>query len=535
MLTENHAHRNRKIFCLCLYLAICWLFPAGARDVSITILHTADVHGSLEACLADSDWKENNHGREQEVQGATGGLLRCASVINRIREQEKNVILIDCGDFFQGSVESFLSRGLVMARVAAAMKYDAFVVGNHEFDWGVETLRKFYREARIPVLSSGLVTPPGFSLPFAEPWLVREIEGVRLVIVGLTNPLIPNWSRPRLLGEICFQDVFEALSATLAEARKISPDILVLAAHQGWREWGDDMANKINGIAQRFPDFDLIIGAHTHQAVEAREVNRIAYTQAGSHARWLGKVDLVYDNGLRKLVKIKPGLISVDGTVPEDAGLGALVAADIRAAKKYLANRIGENRRELTPAAGHDGQSGIQTLISAALAEAVEADVVMHGTLTSSSLPAGIVRMADVWRIIPYENTIGRAALTMDEIRAVLEENAGYYGKPQFRGVYGIIYDLNINAPAGKRVSNLRLRTGRKPQEGERIYFAVNSYDLASAGGRFPLLRQTMERSSSGLAEIDLDTRAALVSYIRGHSPLDIQAAQGAVINNKKK
>lgn len=533
MLSETSRRRNQKVLLLCL--AVLWLAPAGAggREIAITILHTADVHGRQEDCPAPRDDNGRDRAQAPELQGAAGGLLRCASAIGRIRAQEKNVVLVDCGDFFQGSAESFLTRGAVMARAAANLKYDAFVVGNHELDWGAEALRSFYRQAQIPVLSAGLVAPAGAALPFAEPWLVRDFEGVRLVIIGLTNPLIPGWSRPRLLGGICFPDTFEALGAALAGARKLAPDILVLVAHQGWREWGDDQANHISGIAKRFPDFDLIIGAHTHQAVEARTVNRIVYTQAGSHAFWLGRVDLRYDDRARQLKKIEPKLVPVDETVPPDAALEALVGADIRAAKKHLGEKLGENRRALAAAPGRDGQSGIQTLIAAALAEAAAAEVVLHGALTPAALPAGAVRMADIWRIMPYENTIGRAALTMDEIRAILEENAGYFGKSQFRGVYGITYDLDPAAPPGARVSNLRLAAGRKPREDGRVIFAVNSYDLASAGGRFTRLRAIMESAGAKLAETDLDTRAAVAGYIRGHAPLDLEAAPGAVIKRK--
>ena len=532
MLSKTAMRSNQNVFLLCLALLWCGR-PGGAsaREIAITLIHTADVHGTLEACPSGNGEARD---REQwpELQGKAGGLLRCATLICKIRAQAENVVLVDCGDFFQGSVESFLTRGGVMARAAACLKYDALVVGNHEFDWGADVLRDFYRKAQVPVLCAGLVAPKGEELPFSAPMFVREFEGVRLVVIGLTNPLIPSWSRPRLLGGMHFQDTFEALRAALAGARKLSPDILVLVAHQGWREWGDDRANNINAIARCFPDFDLIIGAHTHQAVKASEVSRIVYTQSGSHAFWLGRVDLLYDDRARKLKKIAPALVPVEGSLPPDAALEALVEADIRAAKQHLGRKIGENRRELTADAGRCGQSGVQTLIAVSLAEAAGVEVVLHGALSQASLPAGAIRMADVWRIMPYENTIGKANLTMAEIREILEENAGYFGKTQFRGVCGITYSLDRSAPRGARVSRLRLSSGRAPGEAERIAFAVNSYDLASAGGRFPRLREIMEGPAAGLIETDLDAREAVAGYIRRHSPLEIETAPGAAIKH---
>jgi hypothetical protein len=115
-------------------------------------------------------------------------------------------------------------------------------------------------------------------------------------------------------------------------------------------------------------------------------------------------------------------------------------------------------------------------------------------------------------------------------MKEILEENSRYYGKDQFRGVYGITYELNPRAPIGKRVSNLRLSNGREIKNDERISFAVNSYDLASAGGRFPRLREIMERPEAGLEETDKDTREAVIKHIGAHSPLDIKAAPGAKI-----
>jgi len=101
-----------------------------------------------------------------------------------------------------------------------------------------------------------------------------------------------------------FPDTLDALRTALAQARKIKPDILILAVHQGWRKWGDNPANEINAIARAFPEFNVILGAHTHQVVAWKTVNGVAYTQAGCYGLWLGVVRLVFDTQTRR-VKIK--------------------------------------------------------------------------------------------------------------------------------------------------------------------------------------------------------------------------------------
>lgn len=529
-LRVKHSMCNKIIPVFLLVVSACF-----GRDVKITILHTADLHGHIDSARIEGS--ENNSALPAGSGGRpiyAGGLLRCATVINHARSQETNVLLIDCGDLFQGTVESYLTRGEVMMKAVKYLRYDALVVGNHEFDWGVERLRALYRESAIPVLDAGIGAPGGETLPNGRPFLVREFEGVRVAIVGLTNPLIPRWQRPRLLGGLQFPSSADALREVMGAVRKLQPDIIVLVVHQGLRQWGDDRANMIKKIAKSFPDFDLIIGAHTHQAVEAEETNRILYTQAGCHGRWLGKVALRYDTEKRFLRKIESSLIAVGSEIKPDPGMQELVDASLRSARKYLREKIGENSVELTAAAETPGQSGVQTLIAAAMAEAADAEVAYHGTLTEAALPAGVVRMGDVWRIVPYENTIGKAWLTISELKEILEENSGYLGKDQFRGVFGITYELHKLAPAGERVHNVRLTNGKPVENNRRISVAVNSYDLASAGDRLPRLRAIMEKPEAGLEETDDDTREAVIEFVRTHSPLNIEAAAGAKLMGRR-
>ena len=573
------------------------LVPAlTAREVAITLLHTADVHGHVAAVSSE---RENGPG-EPGVTGGPGvmggGLLRCATRIEEIRRRDANVILVDCGDLIQGSPESFLTQGRIVVEAVRQLRYDALVPGNHEFDGGVDALRHFYAQAQIPVLAANIrsskerqlttrpgrrpsptcgrgqppagpsscsftvegdATPPDFAseepaLPGAVPFLCKEVDGIRVVVVGLSNPLIPLWSRPRLLGDVTFETSLVALRRVMPLVRAQKPDILVLAAHQGWREWGDDPANEINVIARAFPEFNVILGAHTHQAVEWKTVNGVAYTQAGCYGLWLGVTRLVFDTQTRRLKSKQIQLLAVDSTVAPDKTMEDQVAKSLQETKTYLNQAVGVAAVELEPTSRVRGQSAIQTLIAGAIAERVQADVVIHRALTEASLRAGRITMRDVWRIVPYDNYIGVAHLTLDELRQILEENSGFFKSREFRGVYGLTYDLKPKAPAGERISNIRLNGKQKPDDRRqtpedrpekaddppsperfggqgRVRMAFNSYDMASAGGRFRRLRAILDQSTSRLEECpDVDTRAAVLAYLHRHQPLDIQAAPGA-------
>ena len=516
--------------------AVLLLAPALlAREVAITLLHTTDVHGHVAAVSS-----------EREKEG--GGLLRCATRIAEIRRRDANVILVDCGDLIQGSAESFLTQNRIIVEAVRQLRYDALVPGNHEFDGGVDVLRRFYAQAQIPVLAANIHGLQEPALPGAAPFLCKDVDGVRVAILGLTTPLIPLWSRPRLLDDVTVEASLVALRRLLPLVRAQKPDILVLAVHQGWRKWGDDPANEINAIARAFPEFDVILGAHTHQAVEWETVNGVAYTQAECYGLWLGVVRLVFDTQTRRVKSKQIQLLAVDSSVAPDKILEDQVAKSLKETKQYLNQAVGVAAVEHNPTSRTRGQSAIQTLIAESIAERVQADVVIHRALTEASLRAGRITMRDIWRIVPYDNYIGVAHLTLDELRQILEENSGFFNSREFRGVYGLTYDLKPKAAAGARVSNIRL-TGstwsgergassveRKSAADERVRVAFNSYDMASAGGRFPCLRAILDQSTSRLEEFpDADTRAAVLAYLRRHQPLDIQAAPGAHVVREPK
>ncbi len=489
-----------------------------AAEVSLTLLYTADLHGHFEATAAGGD------------AALSGGLLRCAALIRALREQEPNLLLLDGGDLFQGTAAGYLDRGDTVMSAVRMLGYDALVPGNHEFDWGAANLLRLYRQGGIPVLAANLrpAAGGGRDAPPWQPFLIRELSGVRVAVVGLANPLTASWIRPRLLDGLEFQGSVAALRRILPAVRQQQPDVLVLAAHQGWRRWGDNPANEINAIARAFPEFDVILGAHSHQAVESAEVNGVLYVQPECHGRWLAKVSLRVDPARRRVTWRRSELLAAGPGVAPDPILARACAGALAGAREVLDREVGRAAADHEAASRYPGQSRVQALIARAIAEATGAEVVFHGALSEAALRRGRIRMRDLWRIVPYENTLAVAALTPDELREILEENSRFLKSEQFRGVYGIVYDLRPSRPEGDRVSRLRLADGREPEPDRRLRVAFNSHDLASAGGRFPRLREIAERPSSRLEETDLDTREAVLAYIRKHTPLDVPAEEGA-------
>jgi len=487
-----------------------------ARDVSITILHTCDLHGNVLPT--------------ESYEGKTnlGGIARCATAIRRVRAQTKNVLLLDAGDTLQGTAVSLLSDGQVMVKCLNYLHYDAWIWGNHEFDWGLDKLGACADRAEMPILNANVQTAGRGGNPISQriasrlkPYVLREVDGVKVAIIGLNTPGIPNWSRPRLIDGLKFVDSVETLRKVLPEARAAGAQALVLVCHQGYRETGDDYANQINAIARNFPELDVIIGGHTHRNFPEFKVHNVLYCQADYYGIYLGRIDLVVDTDTGRVVKRQANTLLMDDRIPLDEGIRHLAANETDRAEKVLNTVIGEAAGEFGARAAPRKETPIHDLILRAIAEGlrargVEVDAVVHGVFEhQATLKKGAITVGDIWRVVPYENTIGVAQLTPAELREVLDENAGAYTSHAFRGIWGLKWVFDPDGRKGERTLALLRPDGLLLADGQRLAVAFNSYDLAGGGTRWKRLRELVDRPEARLLEYDFRTREAVVDYIR--------------------
>ena len=493
----------KRSFSSWLAVVLLWGGALFAREVPLTLLYTTDLHGHILSVPT-----------KKEPRGA-GGMLRCATLIEQVRAQEKYVLLLDDGDTIQGSAESWLTGGRCMTRAMELLHYDAWCLGNHDFDWGTTNLVQLLAKTKLDVLAANIEP----ALPGVRPYFIKEIHGVRVAIIGLTNPFIPKWTRPELLGDYHFAAPVETLAQLLPTVRAEKPDVMVLLIHEGYRPAGDDGANEIHALAKRFPEFDAILGGHLHEIVVAPPGLGLLYLEAGCHGDAVGRVDLVFDYDKHKVVRRAASVLIASHGVPESAELRRHLSHELARAERYLAEQVGTAATTISANAAVRGQSPLQQLLCAAIAEKVQADIVLHGAFSESGLATGAVTMRDLWRVVPYENRIGVAHLTMQEIHAILEENATATGD-HFLGVWGLAYDLHPGAPAGQRVQNLRLADGTKAHAKKRFVVALNSHTLASGGGRFPTVPQLVAEPHTRFTLTTNDTRTAVADYVRAHSPL---------------
>lgn len=495
----THMH---KIFLLLLTL---FAGEVLARPVNITLLFTTDLHGHI--------WPTTDYEGRENV----GGFLRCAHQIEQLRAVHTNALLLDMGDTFQGSPESYLTQGRLIVDGLNVLRYDAWVLGNHEIDWGPAALRRLHDQAEVPFLAANLFFNQEEDnwLPKIQPYVMREIDGVKVAIIGLTTPGIPRWSRPHLLDGAMFKESVVTLQAVLPLVKEAGADVIVVAAHQGYKERGDDFANEVQTIARAFPEIDVILGGHSHKPVADMRFNGVLYAQAGYHGIWVGQIDMVYDTVEKKVVEKSGQLYDMDDSVPYHAALLERWKGDLETAKISLDEVIGFIPEELSTSDDALGRSPVQQLIGRAIAEGAAAELVLHGTLSDESIPSGPMTYRDVWTIVPYENTIGIMELTTEQIRAVLNEGRGRYAASRSLAPYGFTYSVAPHGPADQQITEFRDLEGN-PLHGRRRYaVAMNSYTLASGGNRYNVARDLADAPENRLRMLPDDTRQLVVDHIK--------------------
>ncbi len=487
----------------------------------VSILHTTDLHGHITPTQSYPDEKGN-------VTPDVGGLARCATQIRNWRRENPNHFLLDVGDVYQGTHVSHANRGRLMLKLMNLLKYDAWVIGNHEFDWGLPPLQNAVEASNAAVLGSYLKfrgkfvnTLPEGSHPLAKirPYHIREIAGFRIAVIGSVTPGLPSWTPGDLLAGVTVEPPLRSLTYALSRLKKETEkvDAVLLAAHMGLKaaNAADDFANRIKSIAREVRELNCIIGGHTHRTFDWHDLDGTPYTQAGYHGVWCGRVELVFDKSSRRLVTVRGGLRMMDSGVEQDPVILAASATEREASAAELSRQIGTLEVELPFESAPGSPSPSLRLITRSIRHALEkrgaaVDAVLHGCFRENGVKAGPFTVADAWEVIPYENRLCTADFTPQELTVILEEV--FKAKHSSHNLDGFRVGVRKERASWK-VTDLRLDDGSALEAGHRYRVALNSYDAQSGGRRYPTLAKLIAEKTTAFKGYEMETREALIEW----------------------
>jgi len=479
--------------------------------VTISILHTTDLHGHI---LPTVDYNDNPD---------LGGLARCATQIRQWQRANPNSIVIDIGDVYQGTELGLRTRGATMIRCLNALAYDAWVVGNHDFDWGLGTLADCVGLSAMPVLAGnammtgvpvGKLEESAGSLAKLRPWLLKEVAGFRIAVIGLTTPALATWLPPEKWRGFDLLDPVESLRGLLREVSAQKPDAILLAGHMGLTR-RDDYANRVGALTSEFPQLVAYIGGHTHQNHSSETVNRVLYTQADHYGIYVGKVDLTFDLASRRLLHREAFTVQMTNGISLDPLVLSVAQTELDAADKVLAQPMGDLTEPFDVASAFGRPSDIERLIGSSMIAALgkkgmQIDGVVHGLFDEKHpLAPGTKRVADAWDVLPYENEIVTIELGRDDFLALARDFAS---SRDVRNIMGVRV-VGSRQDGAFQVDDLLSADG-SPLPAKAFYrIALNSYDSQSGGQRFPTVAKLVASPSNRRILHPIQIRDAFIDF----------------------
>ncbi len=530
------------VLCL-LVLSIIAVFPGeglvAPQRVQITVLGTTDLHGNIYPIDYYTNKPDNR------------GLAKVATLIKRVRREQPNVVLIDSGDTIQGTpLESFHGRKNnqpidPMMLAMNSLQYDAMAVGNHEYNFGLKVLEKARSEAKFPWLS-GNTYEISTGKTHYQPYVIKEIAGVRVGILGLTTPGVPNWDNPPNYAGLEFHNpIIEAKKWVRIMRTRERADVVIVSMHMGL---GEDLRtgevnpgqvpheNEAVSIARQVPGIDAIFMGHTHRETPSVYINGVLLTQANHWGRHLARADLYLEKRVNRWRVVAKGArtIPVDDRVEPDPEILKLAEPYDRETQNWLSRTIGESAEELTAREARFRDSAIIDLIQKVQLEAGKADVSMVAVFNSEArIAKGPVSVRDIAGLYVYENTLVVLEVTGQQLKEALEHSARYFktytpGKPireqidekipayNFDIAEGVTYDLDISKPMGQRILNLTFK-GQQVKPDQKFRLATNNYRVNGGGG------YSMYKSAPVVYRSSEEIRELIIDWLERHKTVPIE------------
>lgn len=460
-LSRPYRHFASTLAVIMLLLAAPW---AGATEPGVTVLTICDVY---------------QIGPTGE-QGEKGGFARLATLLDTLRAEDPEALLLLPGDFLSPSLMSSLFQGRQMVEVLNAVGISAASPGNHEFDQGWANLQERVRESRFPWIISNMTwqgqPPPGMVAS-----QLRTIKGVEVGIFALIGPETKDLVA--LDEGLAIQDPFVAAKAQVADLRARGARLVIALTHLDYAV-EQRLAREVAGI-------DLIVAGHDH--IVARElIGNTLLVESGMDLEVLGKVQLTA--GAPKRLE-QATFLPINAAIAEQPALAAVVQGYQARLDLALDQEVGRSEVALdaTNQTVRKEESNLGNLVADAVREATGADlgIINGGGLRGNRLiPPGPITRKTILGLMPFGNVVVKLRIDGQVLKAMLEHGVADWeqGKGRFPQVSGLAFTLEVHAPPGQRVRDLTV--GEHPWRPDAAYTLATTDYLAEGGDGYQMLRQ---------------------------------------------
>ncbi len=510
----------KKTIITLILLSAMSITAQAQKTVTLSFIETSDVHGAF---------FPYNFIERRPMRGT---MARVSSYVKKQREKYgRNLILLENGDILQGQPTCYYSNFVktdqpnIAAEVVNYLKYDAQTFGNHDVETGHAVYDKWIHDLHCPTLGANIIDLKS-GKPYVEPYLMLERQGVRIAVLGMLTPAIPNWLHQNLWSGMRFEEMVSSARKWMKTLReKEQADIVIGLFHSGWDggivtpEYDEDAVKK---IAEQVPGFDVIFFGHdhfsrqiTHHGVLCLDPssNAINVVQATLQCR---KV-----NGKWTVVKKQGEIVNVTGE-DIDQDYVSHFQAQTDSIRAFVEQQIGTF---LTPMRSRDaffGPSSFVDYIHELQLEHTGADLSFNAPLQfNTEIKPGPIYMSDMFKLYRFENQIYTLRMTGREVRQHLEmsydlwvntmqspddhimllndsvkedqQRLGFKNLTfNFDSAAGIDYEVDVTKPDGEKVRILQFSDGRPFNEDEWYRVAMNSYrgngggELLSKGAGIP-------------------------------------------------
>jgi 2',3'-cyclic-nucleotide 2'-phosphodiesterase (5'-nucleotidase family) len=445
-----------------LLLAAC---ASAAEPIKVRIYHTNDIHG----------WVMTRPDKLQPARQA-GGAAALASLISR---ETGPKLVLDAGDWWQGTPEGSLTKGEVVADVFNAIGYDAVVIGNHEYDNGGDDLKALLAKIKVPVLSANTYGTDGKLAPWVRPWIVKEVAGVKFGIFGLTTANMRRLAFPKSIEGLEFRREIDVARDAVKALKKRGATVIVAVTHVGLEQEGKRPFEGDQALAREVPGIDVIVGGHSHTFLNRpiRGENGTLIVQAGHYLLKAGRVELEIDPKTKTVAASSGELIELyPDRVGEDPAVKAIVARHAEAVGKVFDTVIATAPAFMGRESDHENAMG--SWMSDCYREALGTDAALqNGGGVRADIAAGPVTLRTIFNVMPFDNMLVKLWMRGPDLRAVFDHGVGMERIAQLSGA---VVEYRRPAPAGERVKAVSV--GGSPLDEAKTY-SIGTLDFIVSGG----------------------------------------------------